>query len=166
MSIMITFFVGMFAGGYLYLTGFATILSEFATPDAEKVSQFVIVGDVYGGCQEACPSFQVQYDGSYRYLYTPAVGADQVLRQGVLPTGLHRQLKQVITPLELARQSQEVQPLLCNSYNDGIDVKYTITLDGVVFLLDSCGTSVEAESQLWTVLGDIWTYYENAGNNS
>lgn len=165
-SILITFLVGVAAGMYLYLTGFAGLVSKLSIPDIEKATEFVIVGDVYGGCREACPSFQVVHDGSYRYLYTPAAGAEQVLRQGVLPISLRRQLEAVITPIELAKQSKEIQPLLCNSYSDGIDVKYEITLDGQLYVLDSCGTAVEAESELWITLGSIWTYYENLGNNS
>lgn len=158
--------MGVFAGGYLYLTGFAGLAAKLTTPDVEQVSEFVIVGDVYGGCRQTCPSFQVVEDGSYRYLYTPAAGAVQVIREGTLPIELRRQLKDALTHSELARQSQEIQPLLCNSYTDGIDVRYEVTLDGDRYTLDSCGTAVEEESELWSSLGEIWTYYESAGNNS
>ncbi len=165
MSILITFVVGVFAGGYLYLVGFAGVESKLTTPTEEKLTEFVIVGDVYGGCREACPSFQI-VNYSYRYLFTPAAGAEQVLRQGTLPLDLRQRLKQALTTVELARQSTKIQPLMCNSYSDGIDVKYTVTLEGKVYILDSCGTAVEAESRLWTTLGDVWTYYETLGNNS
>ncbi|MCA9362219.1 hypothetical protein KC906_02495 [Candidatus Kaiserbacteria bacterium] len=166
LSIGITFVVGFFVGGYLYLTNFAGFASQIATPDIEAVSEFVIVSDVYGGCREVCPSFQVQNDGSYRYLFTPGYGEDQVLRQGVLPRELERELRAVLTPAALMRQAAPIEPLICNSYTDGIDVIYEITLDGEEYTLDSCGTDVQAESRLWLTLGKIWTHFESGGNNS
>ena len=166
LSIIITFLVGVVAGVYMYLGNAAGWLAELATPDATEVATaFVIVGDVYGGCRTACPSFQVSHDGSYRYLYTPAAGAEQVLREGTLPRQLQRQLTDSLTPAALAAQSQAIQPAVCNSYTDGIDVVYDISYAGEQYTLDSCGTAVVAESVLWVTLGDIWTHFESSGNN-
>ena len=60
----------------------------------------------------------------------------------------------------------EIEPAICNSYTDGIDVVYEITLDGKEYTLDSCGTAVEASSRLWEVLSSIWTYFERGINIS
>lgn len=163
-SIFITFAVGIFAGAYLYLTDFASVVSKVTVPDVEEAFEFSIVGDVYGGCREACPSFQVVNDGAYRYIYTPEAGQAQILRQGTLPTQLQRQLRTTLTKEELLKQSKTLTPALCNSYTDGIDVKYEVTIDGEVYIIDSCGTAVDGESQLWTTLGSVWDYYENLGN--
>ncbi|TXH01166.1 MAG: hypothetical protein E6P95_02385 [Candidatus Moraniibacteriota bacterium] len=164
-SILITFLVGVFIGGYFYLTNFAGLVAKIETPDIETVSEFTIVADVYGGCRNACPSFQVQNDGTYRYLYTPAVGAEQVLRKGALSRELLKSLQTVVTKEALATQSKVITPALCNSFTDGIDIRYEITLDGVVYRLDSCGTAVVAESKLWATLSAIWDFYETEGNN-
>ncbi len=167
-SILITFLVGIFAGSYLYLTGFASFEDKFSIPGVEEVSEFSIVGDVYGGCQlgNACPSFQVLRDGSYRYFYTPAAGMDKILRKGTLPRKLQNKLKNVLSEIELVKQSKEITPSVCNSYSDGIDVKYQVTLNGSEYTLDSCGTAVVGEGALWSTLGEIWTYYETlSGNN-
>lgn len=159
-SILITFLVGAFAGSYLYLTGFAPIEAEITVPDVREVSQFEIVGDVYGGCRDTCPSFQLLNDGSYRYLYTPSFGAEQVIREGKLPYELNRKLHNTLTESELSIQSQVIKPATCNSYVDGIDVVYKISLNDKIFTINSCGTAVDGESELWKTLGKIWTYYE------
>ena len=167
LSILITFVVGVFAGGYLYLTGFASVEDKMSIPDAEELMEFTIVGEVYGGCElgNACPSFQVLKDGSYRYFYTPAVGIDQILRQGTLPRQLRRQVDVVMRVDDLTEQSEKIQPSFCNSYSDGIDVKYQVMLDGTEYLLYSCGTAVVRQGVLWVALGEIWTYFETLGAN-
>jgi len=165
LSILITFLVGFFVGGYLYLTNFAGFISKIETPDIEKVSEFTIVADVYGGCRNMCPSFQIQNDGSYRYLYTPAAEAEQVMRKGTLSRELQLSIRAVVTEEALLAQSKSITPALCNSYTDGIDVKYAVTLDGETYTLDSCGTAVVAESALWTTLGTVWDFFETNGNN-
>lgn len=166
LSILITFVVGLFAGGYLYITGFAPIEAVVSTPIAEEISEFSIVGDVYGGCRNTCPSFKIVEDGSYRYFYTPAAGAEQSLREGSLPYQLYRNLRNVITESELLKQSRTIVPSTCNSYVDGIDVVYEITLNGRLYIIDSCGTAAEGESELWMTLSQVWSYYETLGNNS
>lgn len=161
LSVLITFAVGLFVGGYLYLTDAAGKISELTIPDAKEVSEFTIVGDAYGGCRDRCPSFQVVSDGSYRYLYSPKTGDEQVLRQGVLPGQLQRQLRTVLTERSLKEQSRSIEPAVCNSYTDGIDVKYAITIDGKEYKIDSCGTTVDGNSQMWITLGSIWDYYQS-----
>ncbi|NCT01657.1 hypothetical protein GW766_00150 [Candidatus Parcubacteria bacterium] len=165
LSILITFSVGFLVGGYLYLTNFAGLVSKIKTPDVETVSEFVIVADVYGGCRNMCPSFQIQDDGSYRYLYTPAAEAEQVIRKGTLSRELQLRLRKAVTSEALLVQSKQITPSFCNSYTDGIDVKYEITLNGVTYSVDSCGTAVEVSSSLWTTLGAVWDFYETSGNN-
>lgn len=160
LSILITFVTGFLIGGYLYLSNVAGFVSKLSTPDKETISEFTIVGDVYGGCRHTCPSFQVLSDGSFHYLYTPAAGADKVTRKGRIPFDLQQQLKASVTTGELWRQSTEIEPAVCNSYTDGIDVKYEITLDGTSYVLDSCGTSVDTGSPLWVALRGVWAFFE------
>ncbi|MEY3783775.1 MAG: hypothetical protein RLZZ230_97 [Candidatus Parcubacteria bacterium] len=165
LSVLITFLFGFFVGVFLYVTGGAEVDKKTQVPVEEKLSEFTIVGDVYGGCRDACPSFQVLSDGSYRYYRTPAAGAESVLRQGSLPSLLLRKLRAAVTPVALAKQSNKIEPSVCNSFSDGIDVKYKITLDGVEYNIDSCGTTVDDNGALWTTLGEIWDHFETSGNN-
>ena len=164
-SVFITFLVGFFVGGYLYLTNVAGFIATLTTPSVGQVSEFIVIGEVYGGCRSACPSFRVADEGSYRYLYTPSAGADQVVRQGTLPRPLVRDLRSVLTERALERESRTIEPAFCNSYTDGIDVFYRVTLNSSTYTLDSCGTTVNADGQLWTTLGRIWTHFETGGNN-
>jgi hypothetical protein len=165
LSIFLTFLIGLLVGAYFYITGMANFIASFTTPTAEEVRTFQIVGDVYGGCRAACPSFLVTSDGSYRYLYTPLNAQDAVIREGSLPRNLQRRLESVLVPTTLAQQAAPREPVTCNSYVDGIDVEYTISVDGTDYTLDSCGTQVIGDSALWVVLGEVWTHFETAGNN-
>lgn len=160
LSILITLAVGLFAGAYFYLTGFAGVVADMSVPERIAISEFTIVGDVYGGCMDACPSFQVVNNGSYRYFYTPEAGAEQILRQGTLPLDLQRQLKLILTKGTLAVEARQIEPSFCNSYVDGIDILYEVTLNSEKFILDSCGTSVIPEGSLWNTLSSIWSYFE------
>lgn len=160
LSIFITFVTGFLLGGYFYLTNVAGFVSEIKTPDKESISTFVIQAEAYGGCRQTCPSFQIQDDGSYHYLYTPAAGEEKVVRKGSIPSELNRELHRLVTVTELQRQSVLIEPAVCNSYTDGVDVVYQITLDGIEYDLDSCGTAVEGESPLWVALQGIWNYFE------
>ncbi|MEK7638694.1 MAG: hypothetical protein AAB388_00890 [Patescibacteria group bacterium] len=161
LSLLVTFVVGFLGGAYLYVTQFATLYNPDVVATAEEVDTFTIVGEAYGGCRNLCPSFKLEHNGEYRYLYTPGVGLDQVVREGILPLTLQSELKKNITRLELIAQSKKIQPAVCNSYTDGIDVRYTITQNGDEFILNSCGTATLADSPLWTSLAKIWNYFEN-----
>jgi len=161
MSILLTLGMGFIAGVYLYIVGFGAFMAQLAVPDQGAASEFVIIADMYGGCHGDCPSFQVRSDGEYRYIYTPQVGQEPILRQGTLPLTLQRELRDVVTTRELRRQSVEVEPENCNSFVDGVDVVYDITLGGEEYTVDSCGTAVEGESALWLGLNGIWEYFDN-----
>lgn len=160
-SILLTFGMGFVAGVYLYIVGFGAFMAQIAVPDQERASEFVIIADMYGGCRSDCPSFQVQSDGEYRYLYVPQVGQETVLRQGTLPLTLQRELRSVVTGRALRQQSVVVEPEACNSFVDGVDVAYDITLGGEEYVIDSCGTAVVGDSELWLALNRIWEYFDS-----
>jgi hypothetical protein len=165
LSIFFTFLVGFFGGVYLYLTGFAPFANELADIEISPTTRFEIVSEVYGGCREACPAYQVLSNGNYRYVYTPRAGAEQIIRQGTLPAGLQNNLKAALDEEAIVLQAEEVTPLVCNSYSDGIDIDYFITIGETEYLLSSCGTAVDADSELWLTLDSIWAYFESLGNN-
>ena len=85
LSIVMTFFVGVLAGSYLYIVGFAPTVATLAVPSQEKLDALVIESDVYGGCRDDCPSFQLLGDGSYRYLYTSDLSEPQSIADGKIP---------------------------------------------------------------------------------
>ncbi len=157
-----TFVMGLFAGGYLYLVGFSTLIKFDAVPEVQEMSvvEMEIVSEVYGGCRNNCPLFRLDNKGSYRYLYTPEAGAAQIVREGSLPLSLQRELRSALSISQLTNQSKLITPIACNSYVDGIDVKYEITIDGKEFVLNSCGTAVEGGGALWSALAKIWNYFE------
>jgi hypothetical protein len=161
-SILVTALVGFCFGIYVYFFGFLELV-EPQRPAQVTAGEFSVVSEVYGGCRDQCPSFQILGNGSYRYLYTPAIGAEQVIRDGSLPRSLRRDIEQFVTPAALVVQAESTQPAVCNSYTDGIDVRYRITVDDEIYVLDSCGTNINPESPLWQTLVNIWVYFETGG---
>lgn len=164
LSILITFVMGIIAGVYLYIVGFTPLFYDDGVSDEKELAAFTIVGEAYGGCRNTCPTFRVTNDGSYRYFFTPGVGQSQVLRDGRLPFAIQRELRQALTEDGLSAQSTKTQPATCSSYTDGIDVRYTVTLDGRSYLLDSCGTAVIPNEYPWAALAKIWNYFETSGS--
>jgi hypothetical protein len=162
LSILLTFFLGVVAGAYLYLAGYAPTMATLEVPGREKAEALVIASDVYGGCRDECPSFQVLGDGSYRYLYSVTYDEPQVIESGSIPSAMRRDLKKNLTPQALAAQSQAITPVVCSSFSDGIDVRYTVTLDRETYVLDTCGTQVDTDSPLWLSIRKIWDYLQIA----
>jgi len=164
LSILITFLVGIVVGVYLYVVGFAPTVATLEVPSQERIEALVIESDVYGGCRDACPSFQVLGDGSYRYLYSVSFDEPQVIESGTIPFALRRDLRKNLTSEALEAQSQPIAPAVCNSFSDGIDVRYRVTREGKEYVLDTCGTKVNTDSPLWLSIKKIWDYLEIASN--
>jgi hypothetical protein len=160
LSILITFVVGFFGGGYLYLTHFSKLVAPDDVQTQEEVSEFQVVSEAYGRCGDVCPSFQIMNDGSYRYQYTPAEGSDKQFKTGTIPLNIVRDIKKSLDSDELVAQSQPTEPADCNSYNGEIDIRYTITYDGAEYTLDSCGTAVNGNGALWNNLAKTWNYFQ------
>jgi hypothetical protein len=164
LSIVMTFFVGVLAGSYLYIVGFAPTVATLAVPSQEKLDALVIESDVYGGCRDDCPSFQLLGDGSYRYLYTSDLSEPQSIADGKIPGALRRDLQRALTEEALLAQSQRINPTSCASFTDGIDVRYYVTRNGVDYTLDTCGTAVDTDSALWLNIKKIWDYLDVVSN--
>jgi len=162
-SILITFFVGVVAGAYLYLVGYVPTVATLEVPGRERAESLTIESVVYGGCRDACPSFQVLGDGSYRYLYSVAYDEPPVIQSGDITFAMRKDLRRQLTPKALTAQSEVITPAVCNSYSDGIDVRYTITRDGKEYVLDTCGTKVDVDSPLWLSIKKLWDYLEIVG---
>ena len=159
-SILLTLIVGFCFGIFLYFTGFIGIFEKPNVQTQTAANSFTIISEVYGSCLSSCPSFQIASDGSYRYLFTPAAGEEQIIRDGSLARSLRRDISQFVTAAALDAQSQKIQPSVCNSYTDGIDVKYRVTISSDLYVLDTCGTDIDINSNLWKTLVKIWSYFE------
>lgn len=159
LGVLLTFLVGFFFGGYLYVSNVAPVTSNIGVPDAEDFSKFTVVSNAYGGCRSVCPSFEVSDDGSYRFLYTPSVGAEEVLQSGSLPSSVVRDLRKNLISSVLVAQSKSVEENDCSSASDGVDISYTITLNGFTYNLDSCSTAIDGTSELWQSLSSVWEYF-------
>ena len=160
-SMLLTFVVGVVAGGYLFLTGFAPqFLAHFGATNA-TYSDFTIDARAYGGCSRtaSCPSFQIRNDGSFSYLpKEAAVGVVPVT--GTLPNSYMNGLRQESTRATLTRMTQVSKPTTCASYSDGIDYHYDITFQSVVYRIDTCGTTFTKDSGLARALDKAWNYFQ------
>jgi hypothetical protein len=161
LSILITFVVGFVAGGYLYIAHFSKLLGATSIPTESSAEDFTLVGEVYGSCGTQCPAFQLLQTGSYRYQYVPTDGQSKEILEGTLPLDIQRAVRNSLTETALREQSKRVTPRDCNSYQGNIDVKYTVTLDGETFVLDSCGTAIDGNGRAWESLSTIWSYFDS-----
>ena len=162
LSILFTFVVGALGGGYLYVAHFSKVIAPDTVQTEAQAAVFVIESESYGGCHADCPSFQVLGDGSYRYKYAAQVDAEKTIKSGTLPLEVQRVVRQVLETKELVAQSQvqSLEPSDCNSFLDGIDVRYNVTIDGAEYTLDSCGTAIDYQSDLWNGLAQLWNYFK------
>jgi hypothetical protein len=159
-SILITFAVGLLGGAYLYVGHFAKMYGPDAVSTQEAAKEFSITGEAYGSCNDVCPAFQLQKDGTYRYRYTPNLGEAATVREGTLPLDIQRNVKRALDVNVLADESQTVDAVVCNSTSDGIDIRYRIAYEGNEYEIDSCGTAVTEDGELWSSLNEIWGYLQ------
>lgn len=159
LSVLITFVVGFFAGGYLYLNQFTAMVQPDNLDTKEEIEQFEVTSRTYGGCRNNCPAFQISNDGTYRYQYSPTVGADPVIRSGTLPLDIQSKLKKSLKAKDLEGQTESISPEDCASFRDGIDIVYDVVLAGETYTLDSCRTAIDDRSDAWAALSAVWTYF-------
>jgi hypothetical protein len=164
LNILFTFVVGLVVGVYMFFAGFAPTTAIIEDTVQEIGQTLIVTGEAYGGCDRSgtCPSFNIADNGSYRYSYTPRGATSQVLREGSLPLALQQDLKRYATVVALDQFSQSIDPIMCESFVDGIDVRYVIELEGAVYELDSCGTNVDANTKLWETLAGLWYYFDGS----
>ncbi len=158
LSILITFTVGLFAGVYLYVAGFATTfkLPEVSTGDI--YTEFVLIGEGYGACEldNTCLSFQLLENGSYRALYDAADGST-VVKEGAIPRALRRELINALTANALAIESDLIaRP--CRFGDDGTNYRFEITKKGTEYSLDTCRTALDYEGGIWKALAKLWNH--------
>jgi hypothetical protein len=160
-SILITFAIGLVAGGYVYLTGFAT---TFVPPEAtteDKYEGLIINGESYGECEvdNSCLSFQLLGNGTYRAIYTNPVNNEQVSKDGGINRSLRNELSEVMKPTDLLAQSQLMPVPECKYGEEATNFKFKVTLDNVEYNLNTCRTSLDYNGQIWLTLVKVWNYF-------
>lgn len=163
MTIVITFIIGFVGGFYFFLTGYApyaeSIKQQFNTDKQSEASSLVVVAKQYGGCEQTrqCASFQIDYDGTYRYLpYSVLQGA--VPEQGVLPRSIQNEVKKLANQTKLDNASRMKRGENCISYVDGIDYNYEILFAGQVYVLDTCRTNLSEYPEIVETFNRVWVY--------
>jgi len=166
MTIVVTFLMGLVAGFYFYLTGFAPqvekVRQEVFTSDETEARSLLIEARQYGGCErrQGCASFLVRGDGSYSYLAGSAL-AGVTPESGTLSRSLRQQISQHITPQKIALAEVARESDTCDSYVDGIDLAYSITIDNVLYYIDTCTTELVNNPAVETTLLNIWNEVAN-----
>lgn len=162
-SVLVTLIVGLFSGFYLYTTVFAPAAMQVIEPDQDRILQFSVTGEFYGGCDDACPSFHLLGDASFRYFYTPEGGGKQEVFEGKISKTLQRKIDNVFTIPELERQSQFKKGDDCASYSGESDISYDIFFEDNEYIVDSCSTAADGDSKLWSALNEIWSDITTGG---
>lgn len=162
LSVLITFTAGFIGGAFLYLVHFAELVAPLSNvPSQSATEKFEIISEAYGGCRDACPAFQLSADGSYRLEYYEGEFRTRSFKEGTIPRELLKDVQNALKDEDaLFEQSEEYEPRECNSYSDGIDLKYQITLQGDEYIIDSCGTRVDGDGAIWNSLAKIWEYFK------
>jgi hypothetical protein len=166
LSILITFTVGLIMGGYLYFTQFLPNFSPAAISETISLDMFtrdtlVIEGEKYGGFRVSTPpSFQINADGSFRFI--PAAPRDSVapVRTGMLPNELSRALERSMSQTALETASRERPREACESFVDGIDFRYQVERGDETYTLDTCGTAFSTSGDIGQALASVWEYFE------
>jgi hypothetical protein len=160
-SIILTFIVGLFAGAYLYVTGFAT---TFEPPEASSeniYTQFVITGESYGVCEteNTCLSFQVLENGAYRALLETRDAKTPLTKEGSIPWSLKRDLADTLTKEVLVLESR-FRPLPeCKYGAEADNYRFYITRDQVSYTIDTCNSFVDYEGVAWLTLAKLWNHF-------
>lgn len=159
-SILVTFVIGVFVGSYLYLFGFSQQFTFFGelTKDANAL---MIFGEAYGGCERGglCGSFQLASDGTYASFPAVADREARMKEEGEIPADLRRALRETLTDDYLFELSKIIIPEMCETYRDGIDYRFRISIGEEQYLLDSCDTElandVAAQALLQRLLSSV-----------
>lgn len=157
-----TFLIGIMAGGYLYIVGFAPQFSDYLDDNqTESVYEdFVIDGEMYGlDTISSTASFQVLKNGSFRYI--PAGEIDSAnIKEGLVPKSIWADIKNNLTEKNLTTYVIEQEQLNCPTLeNPGY--RYAVTLNSKKYSLDTCKTNFSSNNQSALALENLWNYFRN-----
>jgi hypothetical protein len=164
LTVLSAFLIGIIGGSYLYLVGYAPEFQSAQGVDTEnEATEFVVIGEMYGGMRAGIPpSFQIENDGSYRYLpfsNNPEVPSPAI--EGAIPRTLLRDLKAALTDDVLIEAAKPETKEMCAQMVDGVDYRYIVVKGGVEYELDTCTTSFSNETETGETLLAVWEYFED-----
>ncbi len=156
-----TFLIGCVAGWYLYITAFAPQFDHLVGQTEAVYEDLVVIGEQYGSTQTAAtPSFQVLKDGSFNYVtYSPETG-EATHKEGTLPRSLWTSVKTDLGRVKLEMLSKPVPALTCAPTNGGVNYRYDVTLNSVVYNLNTCSSGLSQDQAAIATLDKLWTYFE------
>jgi hypothetical protein len=163
LTVLSALLIGIIAGSYLYLVGFAPeFQSGQGVEDQDDTVDFMIVGEMYGGMRAGIPpSFQLDGDGSYRYVpFSDDSEVPSEAIEGALPRTLLRDLKIALDEQTLEAAARPVTLEVCAQMVDGIDYKYVVIRNDVEYELDTCGTDFQSDSPAGVSLMAVWDHFE------
>lgn len=160
LSILITLTVGLLAGAYLYVAGFATTFKLPELNTKEAYSKLVIVGKNYGSCEEnlSCLSFQVLEDGTYRAIFDNPAG-EQIIKEGTISNSLQSELNKVLTTTTLVGESMMMSDPKCHFSYDTGNYRFKVTRDDSDYSLDTCINDINYTGKTWIVLVKLWNFF-------
>ncbi len=159
-SLAVTFVIGLVAGGYLYLTGFAPQLDKITGQTDEVYGDLLIEGSQYGGFRAGIPpSFQIRKDGSFGYVGFISEGETGATKTGTLPRPLWSEVQAAMVSGALYTAATAVVTDSCASFVDGVDYRYEIELNNVLYTLDTCGTNLLLDTPMRQTLDKLWNYF-------
>lgn len=159
LSILLTFFLGVFVGSYAYL--YVLNGPKEKVEDLEVVKkEFAIIGESYGECEanDNCFIFRLDENGDYEVQYDGG-GRGYVESSGSLPKKIVRLFTANVFTVESLKIESRA-PLTANCYfgANGTNFKFRITKAGVDYHLDTCLTDIDYEGDNWYVLSQVWNH--------
>jgi hypothetical protein len=155
-----TFIIGGVAGWYLYITAFAPQFDHLVGQTESVYEDLVVIGEQYGNTQGVTPSFQVLKDGSFNYVTYTAVSGEAVHREGALPRSLWSAVKTDLGRAKLETLSKPVPEVTCARTAGGANYSYDVTLNSVVYTLNTCTSALSRDQAAISTLDKLWTYFE------
>ena len=159
-SIAITFAFGVFVGGYLYLGSFAPLLAELSVRQSGGELSWQLTGERLGDCQTGCPSVRIARDGSYRFRYYDAASGETVIREGVLPLVLARDLRRHTTELIDTLFVRTSRAVVCGAPEiaTGNESRFRLRYQGETYEFDTCGLRSSGEVLSTATVAALWEY--------
>lgn len=155
-SLMITFFVGVVVGGYIYLSGFATTFKLPEVGTQEQYTNMVVTGESFGACEadSTCLSFQILQDGSYQAI----VGTDVAVRdyKGTISHRNRKTLNTTLTPANLEVMTKLKSDTVCDYVEEATNFEFTVTREGKNYSFDTCRFDIDYKSEAWKGLTEVW----------
>jgi hypothetical protein len=161
LSILITFSVGIFAGMYLYLTGFATTFKLPEVTTENVYTEFVVTAESYGACrtERTCLSFQVLENGTYRALLDDPRGGETIVKEGRIPRSIRGEMLKALTSEQLLSDTRTWAVPDCQFGEGGTNYTFRVTRDEVNYEMDTCQSVIDYEGPGWKSLAKLWNYF-------